>query len=292
MKIKQERLDKIQVIGRHEVAHIWGPKRGAPPWSLRPVPTYWEYEDGIQSEDEIESQKPENLTNEKKSTLVESTEAEFPSPACTTAQIESQVSTQLRNEKKSTFGEFTEAKSPSLAYTAAGTTAPRTTFNPWQVLAKHSAHNPHENVSHENDCNPGSDSLLETADSAALDPENDDSKEEADLDWSVSGLDSENDGLTAQVDLDSSNQPRPSFRNRQKLRYAEKLEGWEQIQGRNFIPSDPIDIAKDMLSKVSEKYPEPYKAYIRQNHLERELLEELSPNAWEVFQSKEYTRQR
>jgi hypothetical protein len=194
-----------------------------------------------------------------------------------------------------TLAEYTEAASPSTAYTAALTAVqPK---NPWQRLDEYYASNPdasnpddsasnakaNTRMDEDQPCQPtscvnreggdstGNSSVLESSSDSELDPENTISNE--------------------QTALDSADQRRLPLQ-KGKLRHVENLEGWKADPTKTFIPADPIEIAQHMLSKVSERYPQPYQPYITQHHLEKEPQEELCPAAWNVFQSKDYTRQR
>jgi len=141
-----------------------------------------------------------------------------------------------------------------------------------RIDGDHQSYQPTPDVGHEDGRNAGDAALPEKAGGLGLDLE---------------------DGISnKQTTLDSASQhDRLRSYKRQNLQHAD-TRGWTLDQAQSFTPSDPVEIVKEMLSTVSEQYPEPYKAYISQHDLERELRNELCPNAWKVFQSRDYTRKR
>jgi hypothetical protein len=47
-----------------------------------------------------------------------------------------------------------------------------------------------------------------------------------------------------------------------------------------------------MVSKVMEKYPDPYEAYISSHDVVRDLYDDLCPEARRVFDSGDYSREK
>jgi hypothetical protein len=91
------------------------------------------------------------------------------------------------------------------------------------------------------------------------------------------------------LDQKVSNKPPP---HKKKLRHAGVAGDWEADQSPSFTPPEPLQIARNMVSKVMEKYPDPYEAYISSHDVVRDLYDDLCPEARRVFDSGDYSREK